>query len=129
MDRTMERVLAWAPRILGIGFTLFLAVFALDAFDGNGGVGVRLLDFSMHLLPAFVLAAVVAVAWRRERWGGALYVGLALLYPVLMWGRIRHWSWVAVISGVPMLIALLLLAHVWFVTRERRSLDGPLSPV
>jgi hypothetical protein len=30
--------LRWAPRVLAIGYALFLAMFSLDVFDGHNGL-------------------------------------------------------------------------------------------
>ena len=51
MSPKVESLLFWAPRVIGIGATLFLALFALDAFDGPSLWAV-LPEFAMHLVPA-----------------------------------------------------------------------------
>lgn len=67
-------LLRLAPRALGIGFALFLSVFALDVFETPASVVETLVGLSIHLIPTFVLLLTVAIAWRRE-WIGALVFG------------------------------------------------------
>ena len=60
----------WLPRILGLAVSGFIALFALNAFRAGRPLAEGLPDFAMHLVPAALLFAVVALAWRRP-WIGA----------------------------------------------------------
>lgn len=77
MKEISERMRVWAPRTLAIVLALFLAIFALDVFDGAASGGEIALALFMHLIPSFLILAVLAVAWRRERAGAFLYLVLA----------------------------------------------------
>lgn len=79
----MQRLLLFAARgiaILGIGF---ISLFALDVFAMEGSPAYRLQGFLIHLSPGFVLAGVLAVAWRWPGVGGALFLA-AGLSPLLL---------------------------------------------
>ncbi len=91
MDPTRSRVLLWALRGLGLAFTAFLSVFALDALDAGYGVAETALVFLVHLAPAALVAGALAVAWRRERVGAVLFVAIALAYVWMSQGR---WWWI-----------------------------------
>lgn len=91
-----NRLLTWAPRALGVGFALFASIFALDAF-GQGSLVQNVIAFVMHLIPTFIILAIAIIAWRRELVGAVGFLGLAVLYIVLFWGRFP--------IGVYMLIA------------------------
>ena len=94
---TTGRLLMWSPRILGILVSLFLGLFALDAFSQSQPFRAALPDFVIHLMPALALLAVVAASWRRAWIGGLGFMGLAVLYATTMAkGRI---DWMLVISG------------------------------
>lgn len=130
MNRTPERVLLWAPRVLAIAYVIVVALFALDAVRAEGGPADEWIGFAIHLSPAVLIAAAVAVAWHLEGWGAVLFGVVALLYPALHWGR-QEWPMFALLSGTPLIVALLLLVHRWVATHELplpRQHDGPLSP-
>jgi hypothetical protein len=114
MSNTTAAVWQWTPRLAGIAMSLFLAVFALDAFDGKSFVAA-LPGFVIHLVPAFLVLIAVAVAWRFPTVGGLAFAGLALFYAMRVHWRI---AWIAVI-GVPLLIiaALFVVSARYRVAR------------
>lgn len=117
-DPGVVRLLHWTPRVLSLLFVAFLALFALDVFDGGYGPLETLVALSMHLLPNFVLLAVILLAWRWP-WMGALgFLGFAAWY-LLTFGGAFDWTVYALLAGLPALIGLLYLGD-WFVRRRRR---------
>jgi hypothetical protein len=76
------KALFWAPRVLSIAFIAFLSLFALDVFDGRLGFWQTVLALLIHLIPVFVLIAVLILAWRWEWVGAVLYAAAGLLYIV-----------------------------------------------
>lgn len=122
MSSQLRTSILWAARLAGLGASLFLALFALDAFDGRP-LAETLPAFAMHLGPAALCAAVVAIGWRRW-WAGALgFAALAAGYAASVYtsagGRL---DWIAAISGPLMLIALLFaLAGLMPTTRRPAS--------
>jgi len=104
-----DKALLWAPRLLAVAVGLFLAVFSLDAFGGGTSFVQALPDFLMHLVPAAIVAAVVALAWHWEWIGAVLFTALAMAYAVM---AREHLSWIAVISG-PLLITGALYGWSW----------------
>jgi hypothetical protein len=109
------RLLHWTPRVLAIVFIAFLAIFALDIFDMGLGPLETIVALTMHLLPNFVLLAVVAFAWRWPWLGGVGFLGFAALYLARFGGF--DWSVYVLMAGVPTLIGLLYLAD-WYVRRR-----------
>jgi len=101
-----HRLLLWGPRILGIAVSLFLALFALDAFEPGRSVSPALTDFAIHLLPAAVALAIVALSWRRPWIGGVAFVLLAAAYAVSV--RFRP-DWTLAISGPLLAVGVLFL--------------------
>lgn len=95
----------WLPRILGLGFAIFIALFALDIFSEASG-WAAVLPFLIHLIPALVLAIIVLVAWRYPLFGAFSFLVIALYYVYMVgWGR--HWSWYISISGPALIVAIL----------------------
>jgi hypothetical protein len=77
----------WLPRVSGIVLVVFVSAFALDVFSEGNGFWKPLLALLIHLFPTATLAVALALAWRRERLGGLLFVALGLLYVGMFRGR------------------------------------------
>lgn len=101
------KVIYWLPRILSIGFILFLSLFALDIFSEYTGLAT-ILPLLIHLLPSLVLLAVTALAWKYDLIGAIIYLGFALFY-IFAAGLDRPWSWYAGIAGPSALVGVLYL--------------------
>ena len=96
MGVSSRNLLLWSPRVLGILTALFLGLFALDAFGEGRSFAEALPAFLVHASPAFLLLLVVAVSWRREWVGGAVFLALAALYSV---AARNHPGWIPIVSG------------------------------
>lgn len=116
MEKT--KIVVWLPRVLGIVFVLFLSLFATDVFNEYSGWEAAG-GFLIHLIPSFVLLAIVAVAWKWELFGAAAFFAGAVFY-VYVAGFDRPWTWYAFISGPALVVAALYLA-AWFVKRKTKK--------
>ena len=110
MTTTSDWLLLWSPRVLGILVSLFIGMFALDAFSEGKPLLVALPDAIGHLIPALVLLAVVLASFQRQWIGAVAFIGLAVVYAVSVKGRL---DWVLTISG-PLLAVGLLFLWSWF---------------
>jgi hypothetical protein len=110
-------LLVWAPRVLGIALTLFIAMFALDSFGEGKSIWRALGDFAIHLIPAFVMLAVVVASWRRPWIGGLVFIVLAVLYAMSVPSRP---DWILVISG-PLIVVGFLFLWSWWTSRVART--------
>ncbi|MEY8019263.1 hypothetical protein AB8P51_00390 [Muriicola sp. SD30] len=72
------KILFCLPRILAILAILFISMFALDAFQHGLTLWQQILAFLMHLVPSFILLAVLIIAWKRELLGGIIFLILGL---------------------------------------------------
>jgi hypothetical protein len=102
-------VLLWTPRVFGIAISIFLGLFAMDAFNGTKPLPAKLADFVIHASPAWVTLAIVTVSWHREWIGGLAFLGLGVAYAVLVSNRP---DWILVISG-PLFIGGSLFMWNW----------------
>jgi hypothetical protein len=110
MAMTTPTLLLWSPRIAGILVSLFIGMFALDAFSEGKPFVQALPDFVIHLIPAFVLLAIVGASFRWPWIGAISFIGLAVLYAVTMSnGRL---DWMLAISG-PLLVVGALFLWNW----------------
>lgn len=68
----------WIPRILAIVSILFMAMFSLDALDGNDPVGKKMLGLLIHNIPVIILVGFLIIAWKHELAGGILFIVASL---------------------------------------------------
>lgn len=106
MTSSRHRALLWTPRVLALLMCVYLAVFSLDAFGNGAGVARSLVAFGVHLIPVLILLIVVAIAWRREWVGALVFACCALAYAFM---ARAHLSWIALISGPLLLVAIAYL--------------------
>lgn len=104
-------LLKWAPRGLAVAFTIFISVFALDAFSGGAPLSEKLLGFAIHLIPTAVFALLTYVAWTRPLVGGVIFLILSLL-TIFAFDTYEQWQSLLLITGLPFLTGLLFLADV-----------------
>ncbi|QEH33722.1 hypothetical protein OJF2_22280 [Aquisphaera giovannonii] len=118
MNPAWGAILHWTPRVLGCGFVLFVAMFALDVFDETHGLLETLLELIIHLIPAAFALVAVAISWRWPGAGALLFGGLGASYIAMVWGR-GHWTWYVAIAGPCFLLGLLFLADALARARLR----------
>ncbi|MFA5098719.1 MAG: hypothetical protein WC461_00670 [Candidatus Paceibacterota bacterium] len=110
-----NKIIYWSPRILSLGFVLFLSLFSLDALSG-GSSWQNILGLLIHLLPSFALLAIVIIAWKYDLFGAAAFFVFAIYY-VFAVGFDRHWSWYVSISA-PAIIVGILFVLSWLQKRK-----------
>jgi uncharacterized membrane protein YdfJ with MMPL/SSD domain len=118
MNTISKRLLFWSPRAICIAFAIFLSLFALDVFREGYGLGKTVLAFLIHLVPALMVLAGLAIAWRWEWIDAAGFAGLAMWYAADNWRR--RPDWVMVIAGPLAVIAALFLVN-WLKHDELRA--------
>jgi len=69
----------WLPRIICILAILFISMFAADAFEPGLSIWQQLGAFFMHLIPSFILLAILILAWKREFAGGIVFIIIGLV--------------------------------------------------
>ena len=75
----------------------------------------------MHLIPTFLIVAVLVVSWRREWIGGVLFIALGVLNVVWAWDKpFARWYVLLAISGPPVLTGALFLLN-WCYRAELRA--------
>lgn len=113
----------WIARIIGILSVLFFALFSLDSFEEGLSLTEQLLGFAIHLIPAFLLAMILLVAWRKAIWGGILYllaaaVMLIWLIPMYIYSEMGFWT---SLSNLLLLVSPIIVAGWLFIRSEKKS--------
>jgi hypothetical protein len=121
----MKQVLFWFPRVLCILFALFLSLFAPDVFSEDSSVWDKIVGLLIHLVPVYVVAILLIVAWRWEWVGAIVFTGLGLFYLSQAWGQ-EHWAAIVTISGSLTLIGVLFLLNWTYQSTitDRIVVDG-----
>jgi hypothetical protein len=104
----------WSARLLGVGIGLFLAMFALDAWEAGAPISQKLTGLLVHLLPSALVLSIVVLSWNRPWIGGIAFVLLAAAYAATVGFRL---DWMLAISG-PLLIAGGLFLWSWRADRR-----------
>jgi hypothetical protein len=117
------KVLHWLPRTLCILAILFVSTFALDSFAPNLTLWQQLGAFLIHLIPSFVLLALLLVAWRWELVGGIALAatGLVLSFPVFALNYRRTHS-IGTCLGIILMITMpFVVVGVLFIVSHYRT--------
>ena len=102
-------------RLVGFAFAAFLSVFAMDVFAEPGTVLEILTALLMHLIPTFLVLAVVLISWKREWLAALLFILLDVFYISITWNRVP-WVGFGVITAL-----ILMLALVYFFAWKARG--------
>ena len=84
---SLASTIRWAARILFILAIAFISLFAFDVFSGPAGLGQKILNFLLHMIPSFVLIIILVIAWKHELAGGILTALAGLATAVFMLSR------------------------------------------
>ena len=112
--KTTIKIFHWAPRILGILMTLFIGMFALDAFDPHLTILRQISNFLIQLIPAYIALITVVIAWKWDLAGCLIYLVLSLFYASWAW---HHPLWILGIS-LPLIILSILFFISWYLKRK-----------
>ena len=93
-------LLFWFPRVLGLLYAAFLSLFAMDA--------ASMRELALHLIPAGVIVALLALSFRWERLAGGLFILAGRGYVMIAGPRL---DWIAVVSSPLFVVGILFLLN------------------
>lgn len=114
----------WSPRVLMIIYAIFISIFALDVLGAEYSVGELLVALFMHLIPTYLIVAFGIVAWRWPRWGGLLFILLAIGF-TLFFNTYREVATLLLLSLPPLVIGILFLSSG--SNRQKRIMTNTMS--
>ena len=98
----------WIPRILTIAFIIFISLFALDSFGTSDPWYMEIVGFLIHLIPTYILLAILILFWNKPVYSGISYITLALVFTIFFNTYRNLYSFI-LISILPAFIGILFL--------------------
>lgn len=109
--------LTWIARGLSIAFAFFTSIFALDVFATTAPLSAILIDLCMHLIPTFLVALILIIAWHRALIGGMIYCLLGIFYVLISIKTHFNLSACLIIAG-PLLLNGML--YIFISARKKK---------
>jgi hypothetical protein len=103
----LKSILNWIARLLGILFTVFISLFALDVFQSGVPLGETLIALLIHLIPTYIILILLWIAWKRPQVGGLLFILAGAAYLILVSNQ--DLTAILLLTGIPVLIGLIFL--------------------
>jgi hypothetical protein len=126
--KTSIRLFHWLPRIICILAILFISLFATDAFTPGLTIWQQLGAFFIHLIPSFILLALLIVAWKWEFIGGIIFtvIGLGLSPFVFMLNYKRNHS-IGMSLGIILMITIpfVVVGILFFMSHNMKKKNPP----
>jgi hypothetical protein len=105
MMSTKIKIIHWAPRVLCILAILFISMFALDSFDPKLTIWQQIGGFLIHLIPTYILIALLIIAWKWELIGGIIFMAIGLGFTPFIFNMNYHMNHSVFMSlGIIMMI-------------------------
>ena len=104
-----HKLLYWAPRALCILFIAFVSMFALDVFEEPRGFWDTILALGMHLIPTFVMIALLLISWHWEWVGAVAFALIAIFFAAI----VRAPWWGKAVFALPCLAVAWLFLQNW----------------
>lgn len=124
MMRPSVKFLHWTPRIICILSILFISMFAADSFEQGNTIWQQLASLPLHLIPTFILTALLIIAWKWEYLGGLLFmlVGIASSPFIFMLNHNRnHFSIGQCIGIIAMINLPFVIVGILFIISHNRK--------
>jgi hypothetical protein len=124
MKKAAKDWIYWTPRIISIGFILFLTMFSLDIFGNGYTFWETIIGLLMHNIPVFVLTIILIISWKYEIVGGIAFVlaGVAYIFMLFMNPQFEWYmiSWSLTIAGPAIFIGVLFIIG-WLRKKNKRN--------
>jgi len=121
------RIFHWLPRILCIIAILFISLFAADSFRSGLTIWQQLGGFLMHLIPSFILLALLIIAWKWEFIGGIIFIVIGLAFsPYIFIHNYNMNHSVGLSLGIIMLITFpFVVVGILFIISHNKKKNNP----
>lgn len=110
-------IIKWSARILSILFILFISMFALD----SSGIG-----FFIHLIPSYILVALLILSWFKPLSGGICFIILSGLFTYFF--KTYNDIIVFLLISIPVLIIGILFIIQYYIENEKNNKIKKIRP-
>jgi len=118
------KVFHWLPRIICILAILFISLFAADAFVPELTIWQQIGDFLIHLIPSFILVALLVVAWKWEYIGGIIFIVIGLGFSPIIFihnHNMNHSVWMSLGIILAITIPFVIVGVLFIVNHFRKK--------
>ncbi len=122
--KTSIKILHWTPRIICILAILFISLFALDSFSPDLTIWQQIGAFLIHLIPSFMLLALLIVAWKWEFIGGIIFtlIGLGFSPIIFMHNyKMNHSVWMSINVIMIITIPFVIVGILFIVSHYKKK--------
>ena len=102
-----HKLIQWLPRAIVILYIAFISLLSLDVFEEYAFPEVLIALF-IHLIPAFILIALLVLAWKKPKIGGICFILLAIIF-TFFFHTYQDTMTFFILSGMPFLAGLFFL--------------------
>ena len=122
------KVLHWTPRILCVLAILFISMFALDSFTPELTIWQQLGAFLIHLIPSYVLIALLIIAWKWEFVGGIIFIVIGLAFSPIVFihnYNMNHSVWMSlgIILSITFPFILVGILFIWSHKKKKGNVS------
>ena len=124
MEKSIS-VFHWLPRIICMLAILFVSMFALDAFAPGLTLWKQIGDFLIHLIPSYIMIALLVIAWKWEYVGGIIFtvIGFAFCVSVFLLNYYRNHFSIAqsIISTLIVAVPFVLVGILFMMSHNKKK--------
>jgi hypothetical protein len=127
--KTSSAIIHWIPRILCILAILFVSMFALDSFDERLTIWQQIGGFLIHLIPSYILLALLLVAWKWEFIGGILFLLIGLGFSPFIYLHnfdMNHSVWMSLFIVLMINIPFVLVGALFIVSHFKKKHESSI---
>ena len=130
MKRSIK-ILHWAPRIITILAILYISLFALDSFSPDLTIWQQIGAFLIHLLPSFLLLAVLIVAWKREYLGGIILISIGLGFSPFIFVhnyKMNQSVWMSLMVILVITVPFIIAGILFIISHHKKKRNPETDP-
>jgi len=119
-----NRIIYWIPRILCILAILFISKFALDSFTPGLTIWQQLGAFFIHLIPSYILLALLIIAWKWEYIGGIIFIVIGLGFSPIIFihnYNMNHSVWMSLGIILAITVPFVIVGVLFIVSHFKKK--------